>query len=182
LCHLKRSSAVPPSQAPFERDVAVSDETRQLVDVLRIGAVAGVDGVDGRFGDCDFAEAGRDTLDLQWAAELTEWSMRATTIVPRAGTQRLLEDPEDDELRRLDGRHSDLANESSIQNVVPGHGGAIAGDEERFLSRWAEERTPASLRTQELPNRVGSCAPRADSRSVRTPPIACLRRWTARGR
>src|SRR6185295_15643681 len=69
-------------------------------------------------------------------------------------------DPEDDELGGPDDGDTDLADEPSVQDVVGGHRGLVAADEERVLGLASEQRAAAPLRMEERGHAVDDAAPR----------------------
>jgi len=93
-----------------------------------------------------------------------------------------LEDAENNELRRANGRDANLADQPSVQDVVLRHGGAIDGDEERFFFSATEKRAGPPLRTKEKAEWCLSHGPTGDRRSVRKRPIAFRRKSNVRGR
>src|SRR3954454_13967864 len=71
----------------------------------------------------------------------------------RLRVRGLLTDAEDDELRRLDHREPDLADEPTVIEIRLRHGAAVAADEERLVGRVAEQGTRAPLGIEEVGHR-----------------------------
>src|SRR6185369_16731354 len=77
--------------------------------------------------------------------KLRNGSMRGIARSSPLNLGRVLEDAEDHELGGPHRRDADLADQAPVEDVVLGHGGAVAGDEERLLLRAAEERSEPPL-------------------------------------
>src|SRR5438094_6312911 len=85
------------------------------------------------------------------------WSVLSSA----AGVRGPLADAEDHELRRLDRRHADEADEAPIVQVVLRHRRAIAAHEVRLLRPLAEQRAVAPLDFEEVLDGLRDVGPEA---------------------
>ncbi len=70
-----------------------------------------------------------------------------------------LADAEDDEFGGLDGGDADVANEAAVVEIVLGHGGAIAADEEGLVRRGPEEASRLPFVGKEVRDSVADARP-----------------------
>src|SRR6478609_3193563 len=85
-----------------------------------------------------------------------------------------LADAEDDELRRLGGRDADDADQPAVVQVVGGHRGGVAADEEALLGLGAEQCARAPFVEQEALDGVAHGVPKRRSVDLEDHPLGAL--------